>query len=315
MSFTADELQAFNDIFDKKLSAHRRDMEHFFEQRLNAFRREVEQRLVAVQQETIRVLTQKLAELQSKMHTILHQQLTDQQMHITQSVNQAVRQRQEQPVSGTDHIEGIVDRSLAAQLLAIEELLNQRLAFQSLDEVSFPMATAAMVTSGEYGPQFEAIEVQTDLPWEDLMEVFGKVLDDRFATLGDRAQIATQQLEHQLSARISALQHQLFDELSHLQVHSYGGNAPNPTNLTNMQEVFLSIEQLERIIESMQVAMTANHALLSNRLFHHQQLPLERAHPTHLSHASNSDPVQSPNGMSNSLLRPTKEEQNERTTK
>jgi len=46
-----------------------------------------------------------------------------------------------------------------------------------------------------------------------------------------------------------------------------------------MQEVFQSIEQLERIIESMQVAMTANHALLSNRLYHHQQLPLERAHP------------------------------------
>jgi hypothetical protein len=45
-----------------------------------------------------------------------------------------------------------------------------------------------------------------------------------------------------------------------------------------MQEVFQSIEQLERIIESLQVAMTANHALLSNRLYHHQQLPLERAH-------------------------------------
>jgi hypothetical protein len=50
-------------------------------------------------------------------------------------------------------------------------------------------------------------------------------------------------------------------------------------NATSIQEVLHGIEHLERIIESMQVAMTSNHALLSNRLFHHQQLPLERAHP------------------------------------
>ena len=46
-----------------------------------------------------------------------------------------------------------------------------------------------------------------------------------------------------------------------------------------MQDVFTSIERLERIIESMQMAMTSNAALLSNRVYHHQQLPLERAHP------------------------------------
>ena len=293
MSFTVDELQAFNDILDKKLSAHRRDMEHFFEQRLTAFRREVEQRLIASQQETLRVLTQKLVEQQSKMNTILHQQLTDQHMHIVQSVKREVRMQQE-----TDHIEGVVDRSLAAQLLAIEELLNQRLAFQSFDEGSFPLSSVA---TGEHGPHFDAIEVQTELPWEDLMEVFGKALDDRFATLGDRAQTATQQLERQLSSRIATLQHQIFDGLSHIQVHSYSGN------LTNIQEVFQSIEQLERIIESMQVAMTANHALLSNRLFHHQQLPLERAHPTRPAHTGNLTEAANPNGMSNSLLKPTKE--------
>ena len=52
-----------------------------------------------------------------------------------------------------------------------------------------------------------------------------------------------------------------------------------------MEEVFQSIEQLERLIESMQVAMTSNHALLAHRLYHHQQLPLERAHPgSHTTH-------------------------------
>lgn len=301
MSFTADELQSFNDILDKKLSAHRRDMERLFDQRLNKFRQEVDQRLLAAQQEIIRVLAQKLGEQQSSMTTILQQQLADLQMRFAQTVSQEVKQRQAQQAPETDHteqIEGIVDRSLAAQLLAIEELLNQRMVYQSPEDVAMSMV------SGEYGPQFEAIEVQTELPWEDLMEVFGKALDDRFATLGARVQTATQHMEHQLSSRISALQHQLFDELSHLQVHSYGGT------LTNVQEVFQSIEQLERVIESMQVAMTANHALLSNRLFHHQQLPLERAHPAHSTNpSSNTTSVQSPNGMSSSLSRPAKERQ------
>jgi hypothetical protein len=299
MSFTADELQSFNDILDRKLSAHRQELERLFDQRLNKFRGEVDQRLIAAQQEVIRVLAQKLGEQQSAIHTILQQQLTDSHIRIAQTMSQEVRQRQAQQPSETNHteqIEGIVDRSLAAQLLAIEELLNQRMVYQSPEEVAMAMA------SSEHGPQFEAIEVQTELPWEDLMEVFGKALDDRFAALGDRAQTTTQRLEHQLLSRISALQHQLFDELSHLQVHSYGGD------LTNIQEVFQSIEQLERVIESMQVAMTANHALLSNRLFHHQQLPLERAHPSHPGHSGgNTTSVQGPNGMSSSLPRSTKE--------
>jgi len=80
--------------------------------------------------------------------------------------------------------------------------------------------------------------------------------------------------EQYLSAQLRTLQTQLQDRALQIrQTQAYSGN------LTNMQEVFQSIEQLERIIESMQVAMTANHALLSNRLYHHQQLPLERAHP------------------------------------
>ncbi|MHB8597699.1 MAG: hypothetical protein ACYDER_12915 [Ktedonobacteraceae bacterium] len=304
MSFTADELQSFNDILDRKLSAHRRDLERLFDQRLNKFRRELDQRLIAAQQEVIRVLAQKLGEQQSGMTTIFQQQLADSQMRIAQAVSHEVKQWQIQQASKaseaehSEQIEGIIDRSLAAQLLAIEELLNQRMVYQSSEEVAMSMV------SGEHGPQFEAIEVQTELPWEDLMEVFGKALDDRFTVLGDRAQTATQRLEHQLSSRISALQRQLFEELAHLPVHTYGGA------LTNVQDVFQSIEQLERIIESMQVAMTANHALLSNRLFHHQQLPLERAHPAHSTHpGGNTTSVQNPNGMSSSLPRPARERQ------
>ena len=49
--------------------------------------------------------------------------------------------------------------------------------------------------------------------------------------------------------------------------------------LGDLQEVSKSIQQLERTVEAMQISMTTSSSLLSNRLFHHQQLPLERAHP------------------------------------
>jgi hypothetical protein len=47
-----------------------------------------------------------------------------------------------------------------------------------------------------------------------------------------------------------------------------------------MQDILTSINQLERIVESMQVAITANSALFSHRLYYHQNLPIERAHPS-----------------------------------
>lgn len=49
--------------------------------------------------------------------------------------------------------------------------------------------------------------------------------------------------------------------------------------LGDLQEVVKSIQQLEHVVEAMQISMTTNSSLLSNRLYHHQQLPLERAHP------------------------------------
>ncbi len=64
MSFTADELQSFNDILEKKLAAHRREIERAFDQRLQTLRREIEQRFITAQREIITTLTQKLAEQQ-----------------------------------------------------------------------------------------------------------------------------------------------------------------------------------------------------------------------------------------------------------
>ncbi|TME05738.1 MAG: hypothetical protein E6I80_16020 [Chloroflexi bacterium] len=263
MSFTADELQAFNDILDKKLAAHRREMEHVFDQRIQTLRRELERRLNTLQQEMLQTLTQKQAEQQRSLQIELGNKLNTQQLNITQAVDRELQQRQQQQ---QPQIESLVDRARSAQLLAIEELLNQRLSAPALDE--------SAVQIGGHPPHFEAIEVQTELPWEDLIDIFGKVLDERFVKLNEIAQATMRNWEQHLSAHLRAIQTQVQEEALHArQGQTLSGN------LTSMQDVFQSIEQLERLIESMQVAMTSNNALLSNRLYHHQQLPLERAHP------------------------------------
>lgn len=278
MSFTADELQSFNEILEKRLTAQRQEFERALEQRLQTHRREMEQRLIAVQREIISTFIQRLSEQHKALQTTLGQKLNAQQLNVTQAVSYEIKQRQQpQP-----QWEGLVDRALAAQLLAIEELLNQRLSLQPLDDAGLQV--------GEHPPHFEAIEVQTDLPWEDLVNIFGKVLDERFIQLSESIQATTRGLEQYLSEQLHALHTQVRDGIVHAtQLQTY------PENLSSIQEVFRSIEQLERIIESMQVAMTANHALLSNRLYHHLQLPLERAHAS--SHTPSTNTLH-PNGTS-----------------
>lgn len=292
MSFTADELQSFNDILEKRLAAHRREIERAFDQRVQALRREIEQRLIIAQREIITTLTQKLAEQQKGVQATMSQKLNTQQMTITQALSSELKQRQQhqQP-----QLEGLVDRALAAQLLAFEELLNQRLSLQPLDETALQI--------GEH-PPFEAIEVQTDLPWEDLIDIFGKALDERFSKLSESTRAAMRSLEQYLSAQLHTLQVQLHEEILYArQPQNYTGN------LNSMQEVFQSIEQLERLIESTQVAMSANHALLSNRLFHHQQLPLERAHSGNHALSTNTSHPEGTNTSTPPTLTGENEEQ------
>ncbi len=258
MSFTEDELQAFSTILEQKLLAHRREMERVFDQRMNEYRRELDQRLGTVQQDILRSSSQKLSEFQSRLDSVLSEKLNTQQTRITQAISHDVEQRQQQ-------FEGSIDRMLAAQLLGIEQLLTQQLSLQTIEDTS--------ITTGVRAPaQLEAIEVQTELPWEDLMDVIGKALDGRLSRINEAIQRSLKNLEQYLSVRL----HSLRDEYLHVQRQ---GQQPFDGSVTTVQEILHAIEHLERIIESMQVAMTANHALLSNRLFHHQQLPLERAHP------------------------------------
>jgi len=274
MSFTEDELQAFNNILERRLSAHRRDMERAFEQRLNALRRNFDERLASAQQEIVRALTCHLSNQYNELNSGLNQKLSTQKQQITQTISQQADQ-------GQQYIEGLMDRALAAQLLGIEQLISQRLALKTFEEAG----------TGISPPPIEAIEVQTDLPWEDLMDVFDRALDARFAALNESIQVTMKNWEQLLLMRLNNLREQ---------AQPYDGDI---SSASTTQELMRGIEHLERIIESMQVVMTTNHALLSNRLYHHQQLPLERAHPTGPNHKSNlrATPV---NGVGDPLALP-----------
>src|SRR2546425_1475498 len=201
MSFTEDELQSFNSILEKRLSVHRREMERVFDQRMNEYRRDLDRRLVTVQQDTLRALSQKFSELENRLDTILRDKLNTQQTRITQAITHHTEQRQQQ-------FEGSIDRMLAAQLLGIEQLLSQQLSQQLLRD--------ATITAG-VPAHLEAIEVQTELPWEDLMDVIGKILDEHLSSLNDTTQRSLKNMEQYLSVRL----HSLRDEFVRSQGHGH----------------------------------------------------------------------------------------------
>lgn len=265
MSFTEDELQSFNNILEQRLTVQSREMEQAFDQRISALRRDMEERLIASQQDVLHTISLKITEQQNALNTLLSQNLSMQQTHIISAFNHDVEQRQQ-------HIESTVDNMLAAQLLGIEQLLDQRLSHPKFDDTATPL--------DEVLPQLDTIEVQTDLSWEDLSDVIGKALDQRLSALLESTQSALKNLEHDISTRLYGLREELLSGQDQLQPQPYNDNPHS------VQEVLQGIDHLERIIESMQVAMTSNHALLSNRLYHHQQLPLERAHPSNRTHSN-----------------------------
>lgn len=259
MSFTQDELQAFNAILDQRLTAQRREMERALDQRINTLKREFDQRLVSFQQNLLRTLPQRLSELQGKLRDDVGQKLDTQQTHIAQTFNREVKSAR---LLQSQQFENQIERALAAQLLAIEHLINQR--------SSGPVSEIAATYNAESQPDFESIEVQTEIPWEDLVDVVDNALGQRLTDLKESLQATIKTMEQLLSGQLQSLR----DELVQAQEHSFSGN------IAHIQDIFTSIEQLERVVESMQVAMNANHTLLSNRLYHHQRLPLERAHPS-----------------------------------
>ncbi len=209
MSFTQDELQAFNTILEQKLATHRRELELSLDQRMNMLRQELEQYLAAVQQNLLYHLPLSLSDQQNELKNTVSQYLETYQAHVSEGVNHG-------------------DANVA--------------------------------------------EIQAEISWEDLMGVIDKVVSDRLSLLEGSIQTMFRNTERSLLTQLHSLQSNL------MQIVPQFSDTTN-ANMTDIQDVFTSIEQLERIIESLQVAMTANHTLLSNRLYHHQHLPLERAHP------------------------------------
>ncbi len=247
-------------------------MERALDQRINEYRRELDQRLVTLRADVQRGVSQKLSDFQIQLGTMLGEKLNTQPARLIQALNNGIEKRQQQ-------FEGNIDRMLAAQLLGIEQLIAQ---------YSSPNDSGDTVIAKDIPAQFETIEVQTELSWEDLMDIIGKALDDRLSVFNDTIQKSLKSLEQYLSVRL----HSLRDEFLHnkTQVHQ----AFYEEDPSNIQEMLHGIEHLEQIIELMQVIMTSNHALLSNRLYHHQQLPFELAHSANDHTKSTSHSVNTP---------------------
>ncbi len=267
MSFTQDELQALNAIIEQKLSLQRRELERSFDQRMHIFRHDLEQRLVVVQQDLLRNFSRRLLDQQKKLRETFSHRLDAQQAITGRAITHEFEQRQQQQ---RQQLEDMLGRALAAQLIAFEQLINQHLPMQTGEP-----GEQLIAYTNEQSAEFDAIEVQTEIPWEDLVELIAKVLDERLSMLNTAMQARIKETERVLSGHI----HHLRDTFTNGRVSTYNETFIN--TFTNMQDVFNSIDQLERIVESMQVTMAANSALLSNRLYHHQQLSFEQAHNNH----------------------------------
>jgi hypothetical protein len=257
MAFTKDELQSLNTIMDEKLAAQRVALEQVFDQRTQAIRDNIEQKLAANQQQILQAVTQNMQEQQELLVTAVQQELAQ---YSTQAM-QTVEQHQQ-------YYEESVSHSLAAQLLAIEQLVYQRSNRSEEANTAYnaPVHTAI--------PDFDAIEVQTEIFWDELVEMIDQRLDERLTTLSTSMLSALKDVERCLVSQLQLFREALKQE-RHLDQDDY-----SEIEVGNMQDVFHSIEQLEHLVEAMQFAMTANSTLLSKRLYHHQQQPLERAHPT-----------------------------------
>ena len=117
----------------------------------------------------------------------------------------------------------------------------------------------------------DVVEMQADIAWEDLMGVIDRVVGERLSSLEETIQLMVRNTEHSLLTELRNLQG---DQAQAKQRCT----TTVSTDVSDLDAIFTSIEQLEHVMEALQVTMTANHKLLSNRLSHHQHLSLERAH-------------------------------------
>jgi hypothetical protein len=137
-----------------------------------------------------------------------------------------------------------LDQMLAAQLLGMEQVLNQNVQHM-LNHSG----------TGQARPEVGPDKI------DQITLLVENVLDERLSTLTATAQ--------RLESALSVFTVQTKAILA----------AENGTNARTNQLMLDSITQLEQSLDSLQTAMTANYALMSNRLHHHQIQSMERAHP------------------------------------
>ena len=104
MSFTQDELQAFNSILEQRLSAQRRDLERTLErtleQRLSTFRREIDQRLTTVEQDILRNLPPRLLDQQRVLKDSLSAKFETQPTQSSETLRREMGEQQERQGQG-----------------------------------------------------------------------------------------------------------------------------------------------------------------------------------------------------------------------
>jgi hypothetical protein len=198
------------------------------------------------------ILDQKMAELLSEL-----ERLFDQRM---QSLRKELEHQQKR-------LEESIEHSFVAQLHAVEQLINRHFSASGENLRTAEPLRSPQPLPVDYADHIEAIEVQTEIPWEDLIDLVNKALNEQFTTFDTSLQARLRDMEQEVSSQIQLLRKEQ--------------TLTSSTNSTEaeMQDILTNINQLERIVESMQVAMAANSKLLSHRLSHHQRLPAERAHP------------------------------------
>lgn len=185
MSFTQDELQSFNAILEQRLAIHRQELEYTFDRRLRMLTHEFEQHLIATQQYLMSALPQRVLELQPE------------RKGATQADSQALikeGERQKQQI-----IE-LVGNALANHLLALERLIQQRPASPTAD-VTLPHVPEDL-------HDLNAIEIQAEIPWNELADMIEKALDERLTSLNEAIKSSFQNMEQSLLAQLQNFQHE-----------------------------------------------------------------------------------------------------------
>ncbi|GCE24690.1 hypothetical protein KDA_01740 [Dictyobacter alpinus] len=276
MAFTQDELQSLNTIMEQKLLVQRRELERTFDLRLQAMRREFEQRVITLHHDLLHTVSQRLNDQHTRTHEVIQQKIDSQQTTFIQALEHAfeLHQQQQQQV-----YEDTIEHALAAQLLAIEQMMQRSMTASANTEFATPYTIDGQ-------PEFDTIEVQAEIPWEELAVLVDQALEGRVDILQKTVLAALKELGQTLQVQIKTLQLSLSQaSISPATDTLYSSHE----SAAATQHTAKSIERLEELIEAMQVAMTSNSALISNRLYHHQQLPLERAHPTQDTRSHLSD--------------------------